>query len=93
MRIFLFTVNLIHSSHYTSPIIETREWSTSQRSGSSALPLFDPEAMAAIEWQSEDPFEDPDGLLTLPEPLRSIENLHWARWVVREILAHMRRGA
>jgi hypothetical protein len=54
----------------------------SQRSGSS-LPLFDAEALASTEWESEEPFEDPDGLCTLPESFTSLEGLHWARFVGR----------
>lgn len=62
-----------------SPTLEVRGWSVSQRSGAASLPLFDAEAIASTEWQSEEPFEDPDGLCPLPDSFSSLEALHWAR--------------
>ncbi len=67
------------SVHYCSAKFEVRpEPKLSQRTKEKAFPAFVQETVEGTVWQSDDPFEDPEGFPALPTAL-SPDIIEWKR--------------
>eukprot|EP00961_Rhodomonas_salina_P059329 797210-Rhodomonas_salina.3 len=60
-------------SLWCSPVMEVETFSISQRSGDQSLPLFNNEEIENETWESEEPYEDPEGFSILPDSFSKIE--------------------
>ena len=62
---------------------ELESWTKSQRHGDDALAVFSDDAINATEWappgEEGEMFEDPDGLMLLPESWTKQEGIEWMR--------------